>query len=115
MPQSWILNCLKMYKIPGQVIKFIVKTVQTWRVEMTAGVKSLAEVKIQRDIFRGDALSPLPFVIAKMPLNRILRKYVDGYKPSKLQEKINHMGDIKVLPKMKKKPSLKLWEYTVKI
>ena len=29
-----------------------------WRVELTAGGKSLAETKIQRGIFQGDALSP---------------------------------------------------------
>ena len=40
-PQS----SLKMYKIPGQVIQFIEKTMQTWRVELTPGGKSLAEVK----------------------------------------------------------------------
>ena len=42
---------------------------KTWRAELTAGGKSLAETKIQRGIFRGDALSPLLFIIATMPLN----------------------------------------------
>ena len=30
VPQSWILNCLKMYKISHEVINFIKKTMQTW-------------------------------------------------------------------------------------
>ena len=71
---------------------------QTRTVEMTAGVQSLAGVKIQRGIFQGDALSPLQFVIAMMPNNHILRKCTAGYKLSKSQEKINHlmyMDDIK--------------------
>ena len=42
---------------------------KTWRVELTAGEKSLAETKIQRGIFKGDALSPLLFIIAMMTLN----------------------------------------------
>ena len=35
VPQS-----LKMYKIPDQVVQFIKKTMQTWRVELTAGKKA---------------------------------------------------------------------------
>ena len=71
------------------IIIIIEKTMQTWRVELTAGGKSLAEVKIQRGIFQEDALSPLLFVKAMMPLN--LRKCTVGYKLSKSQEKINHL------------------------
>ena len=102
--QSWIINCFKMFKISDEVINFIEKTMKTWRVELTAGGKSLAEAKIQRGIFQRDALSPLLFIIAMMPLNHILRKCTDGYKLSKSQEKINHliyMDNIK-LRKMKK-------------
>ena len=69
---------------------------------MTAGEKSFAETKIHRDIFQGDALSPLLFVIAMMPLNNILKKCTVGYKLTKSQEKINHqmyMDDIKLFAK----------------
>ena len=90
-PQSWILHSLKIYKILHEVINFIEKTMQTWRVELTAGGRSLAETKIQRGIFQGDTLSPLLFIIAKMPLNHILRKCAARYKLSRSQEKINHL------------------------
>ena len=49
--------------------------------------KNLGKVKIQRGIFQGDALSPLLFVIAMMPLSHILRKSIAGHKLSKSQEK----------------------------
>ena len=42
VPQSWILHCLKMYKISHEVINFIEKTTQTQWVELTVGGRSLA-------------------------------------------------------------------------
>ena len=78
VPHSWIINSLKMYKISDEVINFIDKTMKTWRVELTAGGRKLAEAKIQRGIFQGDALSPLLFITAMMPLNLILRKCTAG-------------------------------------
>ena len=73
--------------------------------ELTAGGKILAEAKIQRGIFQGDALSPLQFMFAMIPLNPILRKCTSGYKLSRSQEKINHlmyMDDIKLFAKNEK-------------
>ena len=108
-----------MYKILDQVVQFIEKTMQTWRVELTAEGKGFA-VKIQRGIFQGDALSPLLFMRAMMPLNRILSKRTAGYKLSKSQEKINHlmyMDDINLFAKNEKELEtlMQTREYTVKI
>ena len=58
---------------------------------MTAGGKSFPEVKIDIDIFQGDALLQLLFEITMMLLNQIRRKYTAGYKLTKLQKKINHL------------------------
>ena len=88
-----------MYKISHEVINFSNKTMKTWRVELAAGGRRLGEAKIQRGIFQGDALSPLLFIIAMMPLNHILRKRTAGYNLSRSQEKSNHlmyMDDIKL-------------------
>ncbi len=52
VPQSWIIDCLKITKVSGQVITFIVNTMENRKVVLTAEVKSLAEVKIQGGIFR---------------------------------------------------------------
>ena len=104
IPQSWIINFLKMYKISAEVINFIEKTMKTWRVELTAGGRRLAEAKIQRGIFQ-DVLSPLFFVIAMMPLNHILRKCTARYKLSRSQEKANHLiyiDDLKLSAKNEK-------------
>ena len=105
VPQSWIINCLKMYKISNETINFIEKNMKNCRVELTAGRKSLAETKIRRGIFQGDAILPLLFIIAIMPLNHILRKCTTGYKLSRSKEKVNqllYMDDIKLFTKNEK-------------
>ena len=102
--QSLIINCFKMYKISDEVVNFIEKTMKTWRVELIAEGRRLAEAKIQRGIFQGDTLSPLLIITAMMALNNILRKYTARHKLSRSQENINHlmyMDDIK-LQQMKK-------------
>ena len=40
-----------MNKISHKVINFIEKTMKTWRVELTAGGRSLVETKIQKRYF----------------------------------------------------------------
>ena len=78
---------------------------KTWKVKLTAGSRSLVEAKFQRGIFQGDALSPLFFIIAMMPLNHVLRKSTAGYKLSKSREKVNHLMyiyDIKLFSKNEK-------------
>ena len=91
VPHSWIINSRKMYKKSDEVINFIDKTMKIWRVELTAGGRRLAEAKNQRKIFQGDAISPLVFTIAVMPLNHILRKCIAGYKLNRSPEKVNHL------------------------
>ena len=78
LPKNWILYCLKMYKISHEVINFIEQTIKTWRGKLTAGGRSIPETKIQSGIFQEDALSPLLFIIAMMPLNHISRKCTVG-------------------------------------
>ena len=102
---SWIINSLKMYKISDEVINFIDTSMKTSREKLTSEGRSLAEVNIQRGIFQGDALSPLLFIIAMMPLYHTLGKCTAGYKLSRSQEKINHlmyMDDIKLFAKNEK-------------
>ena len=64
----------KIYKISDEVINFITEAMKNWKMELTAEGKTLAEGKIQRGIFHGDALSSLLFVIAMILLNHKLRK-----------------------------------------
>ena len=91
VPQIWIIHCLKMYKISHEVLNFIEKDHANLESVADSWRKSLPEKMIQRGIFQRGALLPLLFVIARMPLNHILRKCTTRYKFSRLQEKINHL------------------------
>ena len=78
---------------------------ETWTMELIAGGKSLAEVKIQIGIFQREVISPLLFVMMMTPLNHVLRKFTGVNKLGKLQEKINRLmkvDDIKLFAKNEK-------------
>ena len=73
--------------------------------ELKCGNESLGNVKIRREIFQGDTLSPLLFVIALIPLTYILRKCKPEYVFAKNGEKINHllyMDDLKLYARNEK-------------
>ena len=42
-----MIDCLEMQKISDKVIKYIKETMKNWRVELTAGGKTLTKSKIQ--------------------------------------------------------------------
>ena len=105
VPHSWILECLKSLGISDNIQLFLEKTMKTWRVELTCANQQLGEVNIKRGIFQGDALSPLLFVVAMIPLTHVLRKIKSGYEFTKSKEKINHllyMDDLKYMRKMRR-------------
>ena len=81
---------------------------KNWRLKMTAERKSLTDLKIQRDIFQGDALSSLLFVIKKI-CNSIthLRNAQAATNLLNRNKKFNHlmcMDEIKQFAKSKKRP-----------
>ena len=62
-----------------------------WKVDLFCRKQELGEVNIKRGIFQGDALSPLLFVIALIPLTSVLRKVKAGCNFVSNKEKINHL------------------------
>ena len=53
--------------------------------------KSMEQWKLSRGIFQGDSLSPLYFVLSKVPLSLILRKVNGGYEWGNKEYKLNHL------------------------
>ena len=82
----WIIKCLKICKISDKIVNFITNASEKKRVELKVGGQTLAEVKVQRDIFQGD-LTLIFYSKAKMPLNKILSSCTASNKFSKLQER----------------------------
>ena len=96
-----------MMGIAKNVVTFLGKTIKSWRVKLTCVAETLGEVPIKRGIFQGDALPPLLFVVALIPLTHILRTANPGYE-LRTGEMINHllfMNDLKLYSKSQKDPT----------
>ena len=57
--QTWIIDCLKMYKISDKIINFIMNAVENWRAELTSERHTLEEERIKSGIFQGESLPPI--------------------------------------------------------
>ena len=63
-----------MFGIPENLRRFLQKSMQQWRLLLTTNGEYLGEVNVKREIFHGDSLSPLLFVLSMVPLPLILKK-----------------------------------------
>ena len=72
VPHSWIERRLDIFGIAENIKKS--ESMKSWRTELTSGSNVSWDGQIQKGIFKGDAPSPLPFVIAMIPLNLPLRR-----------------------------------------
>ena len=67
VPHSWIIECLEMAQVAGNIISFLQKSMVNWKTELTSCEESLGSVDIRRGIFQRDSLSPLIFQFAWYP------------------------------------------------
>ena len=80
-----------IFQISKWVVNFITKTMENWRMELTAGGLCLAEVKIQRGFFHRNSLFSLQFVIAMISLNYILQKLDRRIRIQKWSKKFHNL------------------------
>ena len=66
-------------------------SMEKWKVILCSGNSELGEVEIKWDIFQGDSLSPLVFVLTLIPLSLILRGLKAAYEFPESKEKINRL------------------------
>jgi hypothetical protein len=106
IPHSWILECLKLYRVSPRVVHFLTHIMPTWRTTMTLqGARDKVvtrEINIRCGIFQGDSLSPLLFCLAINPLSELLNSSGVGYHVGKGKTEnhfVNHllyMDDLKL-------------------
>ena len=104
-PHSWIIECLDLFGVAENIKSLLVNSMEKWKVMLCSGNSELGDVEIKPDIFQGDSLSPLVFVLALIPLSLILRKAKAAYEFSESKEKINHllsMDDLKLYSRSEK-------------
>ena len=98
-----------MFGIVENLRTFLQKSMQQWRLSLTANGEDLGEVNVKRGIFQGDSLSPLIFVLSMVPLSLILKKVNACYKWGKKEYKLNHllfMDDLKLYPKSEEQTNM---------
>jgi hypothetical protein len=105
VPHAWLTDILRIYKIHPQIIAVLTEAMKKWRtVTLRTPEREITtnEIKIEKVIFQGDALSPLWFCLAVNPLSNLLNDTEYGYKlksKNRDQHTINHllyMDDLKV-------------------
>ena len=99
IPHSWLIKRLELYGAEENTIRFLKNTMPNWKTILTSSGTRLAEVNIIRGIFQGDSLSPLPCIVAMIPMTRVLERMEVGYQLKKGGSRINHlmfMDDIKL-------------------
>ena len=106
VPHSWIHDILKIYKINPTIRAFMQRVIPAWKIYLQhqhkSGTIKLPPIQIKGGIFKGDALSPLLFVMALNPLSTMLKDQNLGYQMearNKNSPKVSHllyMDDLKL-------------------
>ena len=91
VPDNSVNEYMEIFGIAENVKMFLQKSMQQWRLSLTANGEDLGEVKFKRGIFEEDSLLPLLFVLSMVPLSLILKKVNLCYKWGKTKYKLNQL------------------------
>ena len=99
IPHSWLLQALKLAKVPGIIINAIKNFTESWYtiLSLSSETETLTTelIKFVKGIFQGDSLSVMLFVLYLNPLSFLLNK-CKGYsfgRARKLQHTHNFFVD----------------------
>ena len=86
LPHGWILESLKLAKIPDLIIQAIKQLMRKWRTQTRLNRETenidTDFINYLRGILQGDTLSLIPFVLSVNALSFLLNKY-EGYQAGK--------------------------------
>ena len=57
VPHSWVNECMEMFGIAENLRTFLQKSMQQWRLSLTANGEDLGEVNVKRGIFQGASIA----------------------------------------------------------
>ena len=102
IPPSWLIECLEIYGAVENTTLFLSSPIPQehnaqLEDKLTSSGTRLAEVNIRRRIFQGDSLSPLLFIVAMIPMKRILERMEVGYQLKKGGSRINHLVFMEII------------------
>ena len=96
VPHSWIVESLKLARVPDKIINAISVLMTKWKTKMHiyGENKNLEtdEIEYNRGIIQGDTLSLILFVLSVNPLSFLLKRY-EGYKigKDKRDKNVSHL------------------------
>ena len=83
VPHAWIIEALKLAKIPDNIIAMIQNLISKWQTELNVptinGNIRIGEIWYKKGVFQGDYLSVILFILSLNPLSFLLNE-TDGYK-----------------------------------
>ena len=71
VPHSWVNECMEMFGITENLRKFLQKSMQRWRLSLTANGQDLGEVNVKRGIFQGDVYRCCSMVLLSLILKKV--------------------------------------------
>ena len=81
---------MRLYKIDLWISGLVEESMKNWYTTLRTNGEVLADIKIKCEIFQGDALSPLLFCVALIPLSSIIEQTGHDYM-LKSEQKIHHL------------------------
>ena len=83
VPHAWIIEALKLTKIPDNIIATIQNLISKWQTELNIptinGNIRIEEILYKKGVFQGDYLSVILFILSLNPLSFLLNE-TDHYK-----------------------------------
>ena len=104
VPHSWTSECLEMFGIANNVREFLNNSMNSWKLQLNASWKTLAEINFKKGIFQSGSLSPLLFVLCIVPLTWLLKIAKAGYEWGNKGLKLDYlllMDDLRLFAKNK--------------